>query len=69
MGIAAICLRRVPAPLEIRFTTDDSRPTAAVTTSLAFTARVGENIAGCVRQVRLVRAGRKLRMGAVDITE
>jgi AraC family transcriptional regulator len=34
-----------------------------------FTATVGENIAGYVRRVRLERAGRKLRMGAVDITE
>ena len=33
-----------------------------------FTASVGENIAGYVRRVRLERAGRKLRMGAVDIT-
>ncbi|MCI0397996.1 MAG: AraC family transcriptional regulator [Chloroflexi bacterium] len=34
-----------------------------------FTACVGENIASYVRRVRLERAGRKLRMGAVDITE
>ena len=34
-----------------------------------FTASTGENIAGYVRRVRLERAGRKLRMGAVDITE
>lgn len=34
-----------------------------------FTAYVGENIASYVRRVRLERAGRKLRMGAVDITE
>jgi AraC family transcriptional regulator len=34
-----------------------------------FTASIGENIAGYVRRVRLERAGRKLRMGAVDITE
>ena len=34
-----------------------------------FTAHVGENIAGYVRRVRMLRAGRKLRMGAVDITE
>ncbi len=34
-----------------------------------FTAHLGENIAGYVRRVRLERAGRKLRMGAVDITE
>ena len=34
-----------------------------------FTAHVGENIAGYVRRVRMERAGRKLRMGAVDITE
>jgi len=34
-----------------------------------FTAYMGENIAGYVRWVRLERAGRKLRMGAVDITE
>ncbi len=34
-----------------------------------FTAYTGENIAGYVRRVRLERAGRKLRMGAVDITE
>ncbi len=34
-----------------------------------FTAYVGENMAGYVRRVRLERAGRKLRMGAVDITE
>ena len=34
-----------------------------------FSANTGENIAGYVRRVRLERAGRKLRMGAVDITE
>ena len=34
-----------------------------------FTAQIGENIADYVRRVRLERAGRKLRMGAVDITE
>lgn len=34
-----------------------------------FSATVGENIASYVRRVRLERAGRKLRMGAVDITE
>ncbi len=34
-----------------------------------FTACIGENIAGYVRRMRLERAGRKLRMGAVDITE
>lgn len=34
-----------------------------------FTAHVGENIAAHVRRVRLERAGRKLRMGAVDITQ
>ena len=34
-----------------------------------FTACMGENVAGYVRRVRLERAGRKLRMGAVDITE
>ena len=34
-----------------------------------FTAHMGENISEYVRRVRLERAGRKLRMGAVDITE
>ena len=34
-----------------------------------FTGCVGENIASYVRRVRLERAGRKLRIGAVDITE
>jgi AraC family transcriptional regulator len=34
-----------------------------------FTAQRGENIASYVRRVRLERAGRKLRMGAVDITQ
>lgn len=34
-----------------------------------FSAYLGENIAGYIRRVRLERAGRKLRMGAVDITE
>jgi len=34
-----------------------------------FTAQIGENIADYARRVRLERAGRKLRMGAVDITE
>ncbi|RPI22556.1 MAG: AraC family transcriptional regulator [Chloroflexota bacterium] len=34
-----------------------------------FTACAGENIARYVRRVRLERAGRKLRMGAVNITE
>jgi AraC family transcriptional regulator len=34
-----------------------------------FTAEKGENIAAYVRRLRLERAGWKLRMGAVDITE
>jgi AraC family transcriptional regulator len=34
-----------------------------------FTTYMGENITGYVRRERMVRAGRKLRMGAVDITE
>lgn len=34
-----------------------------------FTACMGENVSGYVRGVRLERAARKLRMGAVDITE
>ena len=34
-----------------------------------FLENTGENIASYVRRVRLQRAGRKLRMGAVDITE
>jgi AraC family transcriptional regulator len=34
-----------------------------------FTAHVGENIASYVRRARMQRAGRKLRMGAVDIAE
>ena len=34
-----------------------------------FTASVGESAASYVRRLRLERAARKLRMGAVDITE
>lgn len=34
-----------------------------------FTAQVGESAANYVRRLRMERAGRKLRMGAVDITE
>jgi AraC family transcriptional regulator len=34
-----------------------------------FRAHVGESAASYVRRLRLERAGRKLRMGAVDITE
>jgi AraC family transcriptional regulator len=34
-----------------------------------FTAAVGESIAAYVRRVRLERAARKLRMGAIDIGE
>ena len=34
-----------------------------------FTARVGESAASYIRRLRLERAGRKLRMGAVNITE
>jgi AraC family transcriptional regulator len=34
-----------------------------------FRAHLGESLAAYVRRVRLERAGRKLRMGAVDITE
>ena len=34
-----------------------------------FTAYTGENNGSYVRRVRMERAGRKLRMGAVDITE
>ncbi len=34
-----------------------------------FTAETGESIASYVRRVRLERAGRKLRVDAIDITE
>ena len=34
-----------------------------------FRAHVGESAASYVRRLRLERAGRKLRMGAIDITE
>ena len=34
-----------------------------------FTAQVGESAVSYIRRLRLERAGRKLRMGAVDITE
>ena len=34
-----------------------------------FTAEVGESAASYVRRMRMERAARKLRMGAVDITE
>ena len=34
-----------------------------------FSAHVGKSAASYVRRLRLERAGRKLRMGAVDITE
>lgn len=34
-----------------------------------FTTQTGESMAGYVRRMRLERAGRKLRMGAVDIME
>lgn len=34
-----------------------------------FTACTGESVAAYIRRVRMERAGRKLRMGAVDITE
>lgn len=34
-----------------------------------FTAQVGESAISYVRRMRMERAGRKLRMGAVDITE
>lgn len=34
-----------------------------------FSAIVGENLYGYIRRMRMERAGRKLRMGAVDITE
>src|SRR5437016_4882306 len=34
-----------------------------------FTAYAGQNIASYVRRARMLRAGQKLRMGAVDITE
>jgi transcriptional regulator GlxA family with amidase domain len=34
-----------------------------------FTGCVGENVATYVRRIRLERGARKLRMGAVDITE
>jgi AraC family transcriptional regulator len=34
-----------------------------------FTTQMGENISSYIRGVRMERAGRKLRMGAVDITE
>jgi AraC family transcriptional regulator len=34
-----------------------------------FTAQTGESAISYVRRLRLERAGRKLRMGAVDITE
>ncbi|HZM24908.1 MAG TPA: AraC family transcriptional regulator [Anaerolineales bacterium] len=34
-----------------------------------FTAHMGESAVSYVRRLRMERAGRKLRMGAVDITE
>ena len=34
-----------------------------------FTTRAGESAASYIRRLRMERAGRKLRMGAVDITE
>lgn len=34
-----------------------------------FTAQVGESAASYIRRLRMERAGRKLRMGAVDITQ
>lgn len=34
-----------------------------------FKAQIGESMVAYIRRVRLERAGRKLRMGAVDITE
>jgi AraC family transcriptional regulator len=34
-----------------------------------FTSFAGDNISSYVRRMRMQRAGRKLRMGAVDITE
>src|SRR5215208_1326955 len=34
-----------------------------------FTAHIGESAINYVRRLRMERAGRKLRMGAVDITE
>ena len=34
-----------------------------------FTAHVGKSAISYIRRIRLERAGRKLRMGAVDITE
>jgi AraC family transcriptional regulator len=34
-----------------------------------FTAHVGESAISYVRRLRMLRAGQKLRMGAVDITE
>jgi len=34
-----------------------------------FTSFAGDNISNYVRRMRMERAGRKLRMGAVDITE
>ncbi len=34
-----------------------------------FTGTTGESAASYVRRMRLIRAGQKLRMGAVDITE
>lgn len=34
-----------------------------------FTGTTGESAASYIRRLRLIRAGQKLRMGAVDITE
>jgi AraC family transcriptional regulator len=34
-----------------------------------FTAQIGESAISYIRRLRLERAGRKLRMGAIDITE
>lgn len=34
-----------------------------------FVASMGVNVTSYIRRARMVRAGRKLRMGAVDITE
>ena len=34
-----------------------------------FTGTTGESVASYIRRMRLIRAGQKLRIGAVDITE
>jgi AraC family transcriptional regulator len=72
----AVCIEDVMRYIRKNITEPLDRETLAAVAGFSvphfhrvFTAQVGESAISYVRRIRLERAARKLRMGAVDITE